>query len=659
MMPAVSKGSGQMKIRTFLIVLFTTLLVMAGVNVVLGHFLSEAENKIERARIESHELSVAAEDFVLASQWSTRLARAFLISLDPRRAEYYRLVDEILNGKVARPENYSFEYWDLLQAGMVEKPVANKDPVSIEERFRRLGATPEELAKLARAQAIYSKMSEVEHAAMHAAAGESADAAGVYVKRGKRDPEKAQELLYSEAYLKDNGELSRTILEFKGMINKRTAMAIESQKSFIDLLLMLNTLLGLGLFVLIAGSILYIWRRLANRASSLMHAVTEIGRGDFNNPMAVSGNDELGIMAEVIGQMQSNLASTVTVASKLSEGDIAVDAPVLSEHDRLGLALRNMLEKLRYMVGIASKLSEGDLTVDPVIQSEKDRLGLALRLMVEKLRHITASLKSIADGVATGGAQLQSASKQVAQGASDQSVSVQETSAAMEQIAAAVRQNAEASVRAFDTSTHLANDAHTCAQAMQRTATAMKEIAERSVAVEEITRKIELLALNASVEAARAGEYGKGFAVVAAEVSKLAELSKDAANAIQQSSIEGRDTAENTNRMLKALLPDIEKAKDLMQGIRIASEEQALGAQQINVAIRRLDSVTQSNATAAEELASTAGLLAEHARELQQEIGWFRQSEATVEIRKQIANPSEGASHVEIDQCELDNYGKY
>ena len=48
--------------------------------------------------------------------------------------------------------------------------------------------------------------------------------------------------------------------------------------------------------------------------------------------------------------------------------------------------------------------------------------------------------------------------------------------------------------------------------------------------------------------------------------------------------------------MLCELLPRIEKTKDLVQGISVASGEQSLGAGQVNGAVQQLDKVIQRNA---------------------------------------------------------------
>src|SRR5690606_38774909 len=110
----------------------------------------------------------------------------------------------------------------------------------------------------------------------------------------------------------------------------------------------------------------------------------------------------------------------------------------------------------------------------------------------------------------------------------------------MEQLAAAVRVNADNAHQAMQQVAHASSRAAHGSAQMRKAAATMHvlrkesgQIADIVATIEGIAMRTNILALNAAIEAARAGSHGRGFAVVANEVRGLALRSATASKEIE------------------------------------------------------------------------------------------------------------------------------
>ncbi|MBI9064753.1 MAG: HAMP domain-containing protein, partial [Marinilabiliaceae bacterium] len=288
---------------------------------------------------------------------------------------------------------------------------------------------------------------------------------------------------------------------------------------------------------------------------------------------------------------------------------------------------KNITRPIIRIVDNMKEIAQGNIITTLTLSGREDEIGVlevSLNTMVLKLKEVVESIIEGASHISAASQQFSSTSEQISQGANEQAASVEEISSTTEEIAANIEQNTDNAQQTEQISVNAQKGVQEVSEQSARSVDATRIIADKIQVINDIAFQTNILALNAAVEAARAGEHGRGFAVVAAEVRKLAENSRKAADEIVNHAKNTLVLAEGAGAKMLEMLPEIEKTTILVQEIAAASREQSSATNQVNSAIQELSSITQENSSAAEELASSAEELSSQAESLKDLVAFFK-----------------------------------
>ncbi|WP_052715903.1 methyl-accepting chemotaxis protein [Devosia chinhatensis] len=444
---------------------------------------------------------------------------------------------------------------------------------------------------------------------------------------------------------KTNGDALGAIFVGTPMANVNAAAT-----SVIGLILMVG-----GIVTLALGLVGFIASRFITRPiPRLANAMDHIAEGNYETEVPYTGmGNEVGAMARAVevfrqnglrvSQMTEAEAARIVVDEEkrrqmMSElqsafGDV-VDAALAGDFSRqvqasfpdpelnaLAGSINNLVATFNRGVTEIGSVLGAMADTDFTRRMEGDYEGAFARLkadtnaVADKLSEVVRQLRHTSGSLKTATGEILSGANDLSERTTRQAATIEETSAAMEQLAATVLKNAERARNASANAARVTQTAEESGRVMDAANDAMDRITASSSKISNIIGLIDdiafqtnLLALNASVEAARAGEAGKGFAVVAVEVRRLAQSAAQASSEvkvlIEQSAGEvtsGTKLVGDAASKLASMLEAIRDNTQSLEAIARDSGEQATSIEEVTAAVRTMDEMTQHNAALVEE----------------------------------------------------------
>ena len=266
--------------------------------------------------------------------------------------------------------------------------------------------------------------------------------------------------------------------------------------------------------------------------------------------------------------------------------------------------------------------------IGKIIEMDRsDDIGLLVQAFNKMNLNLLGMIKEMrmgANQIVAGSEQISAASQVLSHGASEQASAAEQITSTIGEMKGGIERNTHDAVETEKIAIKAQDSMVKMSEANTESLVAIKIITDKIKIINDIAFQTNILALNAAVEAARAGEHGRGFAVVAAEVRKLSERSKIAADEISAISTKSLRITDNMALIAEELAPEVAKTAALIQKIAASGSEQASGTHEIFKAVEEMNNVTQQNAAASEELATSAEEFASQAEQLKDTMSFFR-----------------------------------
>lgn len=365
------------------------------------------------------------------------------------------------------------------------------------------------------------------------------------------------------------------------------------------------------------------------------------------------------IMFGIIQNVINYIAIFGSNAKQIAKGDFMHEIEITS-NDEIGDLARILTDMKEDIKGIIINIRDAALTVG----STSEELAASSEELSATTEQVSSKTQLIARGASDQAQEVEAMSRELvrlSKTTDDISMIVEEVQEFSENTNEMAKKGSMTAHEALDKLEVVKNKLGQSASYVEGLGIKSSKISNIVDVIASIADQTNLLALNAAIEAARAGEQGRGFAVVAAEVRKLAEESKNAAEQIDAlikeisedtnqavkyteigttEAVEGIEMTNDALHLLENISEAVKESVEKIKGITTYVEAQKINTENVVHAMDKVASIvednlnsteesaaaTQEQTASMEELTSSAQELAQLATKLQESVSRFNVS---------------------------------